>query len=113
MKTRAQGFSQTSLPDLAEDLPGQTAEAADCERLSNQRAQVAAIMSDGQWHTLPGLATELRRRFGRRYAETSISARLRGLRVKDVRDVERARVHPRSGLYQYRLVTHTGKQAAA
>jgi hypothetical protein len=81
----------------------QTATTDDAERLSGQRAQVEALMSDGAWHTLPGLAAELRKRFGRRYAETSISARLRDLRHKGWR-IDRERTRPKSGLYQYRAM---------
>jgi hypothetical protein len=53
--------------------------------------------------TMPSVAAELRKRFGRRYAETSISARLRDLRHKGWR-IDRERTRPKSGLYQYRAM---------
>jgi len=92
-------------------LLGETANAVDAARLTGQRAQVEAIMSDGFWHTLPGLSSELRRRFGSRSAETSISARLRDLRRKGYR-LDRERTRPNSGLYQYRAIKVETEAAA-
>ena len=91
-------------------LLGETANSVDTARLSGQRAQVEAIMSDGFWHTLPNLAAELKRRFGTRYAETSISARIRDLRRRGY-VVTHERTRPGSGLYQYRAVK--AEEAAA
>ena len=92
-------------------LLGETAEPEDTNRLSGQRAQVEAIMSDGAWHSLPGMAKELKQRFGTRYAETSISARILDLRRKGF-TVEHKRIQPGSGLYLYRA-TQSGLPSAA
>lgn len=82
------------------DVPETAAEAV---KISGQRAQVEALMSDGQFRTLPGLVKELKQRFGAMYSETSVSARLRDLRRKGF-DVERTRTRPGSNLYAYRAV---------
>jgi len=92
-------------------LFGETATVDDCKRLSGQRGQIEALMTDGRWHTLPGLVKELKRRFGRQYTETSISARLRELRGKGY-ELRRERTQPGSGLYRYRA-TKTETEAAA
>jgi hypothetical protein len=72
-------------------------------KIGSQYEQVKAIMASGQWYTLPALQKELKRRFNALHLETSISARLRGLR-KDGFTVERQRTRPDSNLYQYRAV---------
>lgn len=92
-------------------LFGATATVDDAKRLTGQRAQILALMSDGNWHTLPGLVKELRRNCGRLYAETSVSARLRELRDKGF-EVQRERTRPGSGLYQYRAVKVETEAAA-
>ncbi|MDE3201712.1 MAG: hypothetical protein KGN79_12410 [Acidobacteriota bacterium] len=70
-------------------------------KINGQRAQVEALMGDGGWHTIPQLQRDLKKRFGVLYAETSISARLRGLRKAGYL-VESRRSKPGSGLYEYR-----------
>jgi hypothetical protein len=82
------------------------------ELLTGQRAQVKAILSDRQWHTIPGLVIELRRRFGCRYMETSVSMRVRELRKRGY-NVECVRTKPESNLYQYRATVKAESQAAA
>jgi hypothetical protein len=64
---------------------------------------VENIMQDGYWRTLPNLRAELKRRFAVLYAETSISARIRGLRDAGYTVTSR-RTRPGSGLYEYRAV---------
>jgi hypothetical protein len=93
------------LPNLA-DAPAFFGESfsqePDGKRLTSQLQSVEAVMADGYWRTLPNISTELRRRYpGSRYAETSISARLRDMRRRGWQ-VEHERIRPRSGLYQYR-----------
>jgi hypothetical protein len=112
--THSRNPEQTSLLSDAMEptvLRGETANPTDAARLSGQRAQVEAIMSDGFWHTLPNLAAELKRRFGTRYAETSISARVRDLRRRGWK-VEHERTRPGSGLYQYRAIKIETEAAA-
>ena len=82
---------------------GETAKPTDRERLAGQLERVISLMADGYWHTLPELHTNLQRRFGRRYSETSISARLRQMRGKGWA-VQSERTRPKSGLFQYRAV---------
>lgn len=82
---------------------GEPVTVSDAVKISGQRAQVEAIMAAGYWQTIPGLRQELKRRFGTLYAETSISARLRGLRHMGYK-VESRRTRPGSGLYEYRAV---------
>jgi hypothetical protein len=76
----------------------------DGERLTTQYQRVEAIMADGYWRTLPGICTEIHKRFpGSHYAETAISARLRDMRRRGWK-VEHERIRANSGLYQYRAV---------
>lgn len=82
---------------------GEPVSKSEANKISGQRAQVETIMADGFWRTLPALQKELRRRFGTLYAETSISARLRGLRGMGY-TVESRRTRPGSGLYEYRAI---------
>jgi hypothetical protein len=60
-------------------------------------------MADGQWHTLPQIAGELKRRFNTRAMETAISARVREMRRKGW-VIECQRIRPGSNLYQYRAI---------
>jgi hypothetical protein len=94
-------------PDLFGNLPtvdrdkafgGQTYDAErDYKRLSGQLRKVYAVMRDGQWHSLDGLAQQA----GGTVA--SVSARIRDLRKKQygARVVERK--HIKEGLFLYRL----------
>jgi hypothetical protein len=76
--------------------------ATDGPRLMGQRARVLALMADGGWRSLPGIVAELRKLYpGSKYTETSISARLRGMRALGW-TIQRVRQHPTSGLYIYR-----------
>jgi hypothetical protein len=94
---------QASLLGGAEHLALLNEPPPDAQRRPSQSDRVEAIMCEGYWRTLPGLAIELKRRFGQRYSETSISARLRELRRKGYQ-VHCERTVPGSGLYKYRAV---------
>jgi hypothetical protein len=93
---------QNSLLDTGA-MFGEPVTAEEARKISGQRALVEDIMRDGFWRTLPSLRNELKRRFGVLYAETSISARLRGLRAAGYTVTSR-RTRPGSGLYEYRAV---------
>lgn len=69
----------------------------DHARLRGQLQRVLHFMSDGQWHTLAGIA------FVVGGSEASVSARLRDLRKEQYggRQVERQRIS--GGLWKYRL----------
>lgn len=70
---------------------------ADLPRLELQVARVAALMADGQWRTL----AQISKATGD--PESSVSARLRGLRQVGNR-VERKRANgPTRGLHAYRV----------
>lgn len=92
-------------------LFGEVTKVQDVPQITGQRAQVKTILSDGKWHTIPGLVTECRRRYGCRYMETSVSMRVRELRKRGFR-VECERTKPESNLYQYRA-TKIGLPSAA
>lgn len=97
---------QTSLiPETHEPaaLLGDTAATVDRYRLAGQFDRVESIMADGFWHTLPELSKVLVQRFGQRYSETSISARLRDMR-KHEWQIECQRTRRGSGLFQYRAL---------
>jgi hypothetical protein len=73
----------------------------DGKRLSRQLDRVAAIMSDGVWRTLRGIAVQAGG------SEASVSARLRDLRKARFGGhvVERRRRgEPSSGVWEYRLL---------
>jgi hypothetical protein len=83
---------------------GPASPATDGQGLTSQLQRVEAVMADGYWRTISNIAAELRRRHaGCRYAETSISARLRDMRRRGW-TIERERTRPGSGLFQYRAV---------
>lgn len=65
------------------------------------RTLVLLIMADGNWRTLPQIATELKRRFKVCAMETAVSARVRELRKRGY-TVECQPTKPGSSLYQYR-----------
>jgi len=67
-----------------------------------QLDRVRAVMADGAWHTLPGIAQATRDRFGAMDSEAAVSARLRDLR-KEGRVIDRERSAPKSSLYRYRM----------
>lgn len=96
----AQSIQETLIPGFCF---GEPVTIADAVKISGQRAQVESIMAAGYWQTIPNLQRELKRRFGCLYAETSISARLRGMR-KNGWKIESRRTRPGSGLYEYRAV---------
>ena len=74
-----------------------TLNESDLPRLEFQAHRVAALMSDGQWRTL----AQISKATGD--PESSVSARLRGLRQVGNR-IERKRVNgPTRGLHAYRL----------
>jgi len=75
----------------------------DLPRLASQQKRVEALMSDGEWRTLPAIVKELRRRHGITCGEAAISARLRDMR-RGGWVIERQRTSPRSGLWSYRAV---------
>jgi hypothetical protein len=80
-------------PDLFSGAP---LESPNSPRLAPQLANVYAIMTDGHWHGLEALA-------GRAAcSECSASARLREIRKRFGRVIERKRVGP--GLYWYRML---------
>jgi hypothetical protein len=72
-------------------------EERDRERLARQLAHVRSIMLDGQWHTLPELAS------GTSWLTTSMSARLRDLRKKRFGGWIVHREYIDNGLWRYRL----------
>lgn len=104
-------LQESLLPGVHEPaaLFGDTAQAADSVRLAGQYERLESIMADGFWHTLPQLTTDLYRRFGRRYSETSVSARLRQMRSRGWQ-IECVRTRAGSGLFQYRAIR--SKEAA-
>ena len=86
-------------PIPARAFDGYTYEPSlDHARLKGQLARVAALMSDGQFHTLHEIAR------GAGGTEASVSARLRDFRKPKygARLVERERIS--GGLFRYRLV---------
>jgi hypothetical protein len=82
---------------------GEPVTPREAKRLTSQRGQVETIMADGYWHTLPQLQRELKRRFGVLSMETSISARIRGMRRRGY-SITTRRTRPGSGLFEYRAV---------
>lgn len=72
-------------------------------RIEGEQERVEAIMADSSWHTVPELQKVIKQRFGQLYSETSISARLRGMRRRGY-TVERTRARAGSALYMYRAV---------
>jgi hypothetical protein len=98
------GYTGTQLnlleqPPAAPRFDGATYDhAQDSMRLRSQLQAVRAVMSDGQWHTIPELARK------GRGSESSISARIRDMRKEKFggATVERRRIT--GGLYEYRLV---------
>jgi len=65
-------------------------------RLERQLDRVRTLMNDGQWRTLSEIKLEVPG------SETALSARLRDLRNKELRTVQRERIA--GGLYRYRMV---------
>ena len=57
-----------------------TLTADDKKRLERQLDRVLELVRDKQWWTLHGLSVELENRYGCRFPESSVSARLRELR---------------------------------
>jgi hypothetical protein len=53
---------------------------ADHLRLGKQLDRIHAIVSDGQWYSVPDVRIAIQRRFGVQDPEPSISAQLRNLR---------------------------------
>lgn len=77
------------------DRHGSTYSAArDFDRLNAQQADVWAVVRDGQWHTLRGIAAATG------HPEASVSARLRDFR-KMGRVIDREYVE--RGLWKYRV----------
>lgn len=79
-------------------------EEKDGQRLSTQLNATFAIMSDGNWRTLPEIAALLKDQTGKEATTQSISARLRDFRKEKFggHTVERRRIS--GGLFEYRLV---------
>ena len=84
------------------DFDGDTFSAAlDGKRLSSQFARVFALMRDGRWRTLAGIANQCRPA-----TEASVSARLRDFRKEKFGNhlVEHRRDETVEGLWWYRLI---------
>ena len=90
---------QATLFDKPLPFGGQLDVVIDTPRLTKHLLKVKEIMSDGRWHT----AAEVARTVG--CAETGASARIRDLRKPWAggHNIEKRRVAPDSGLYEYRL----------
>lgn len=73
-------------------------ESRDGARITGQLARVRAVMRDGEWHTLPELAT----RCGG--TEAAISARIRDFRKAKFGGHTVEREYVAAGLWQYRLI---------
>jgi hypothetical protein len=102
--------SQLGLDQYAAIRGGETFDLAiDYERLNRQTRRVAEFMADAQWHTL----AEISGATGD--PEASVSARLRDLRRPSLGGylVERRRVRPAHGLWEYRLLPAESPQLAA
>lgn len=92
------------LPDPVPEFDGADYDSAlDHDRLTGQIRRVFDVMSDGEWHTLPGIAE----RTGD--PEASISAQLRHLRKPRFGAfiVERRR-RGEGGLWEYRMLLPDG-----
>lgn len=72
----------------------------DDPRLTAQQRRIWQVMSDGEWHTLAGIA------FITRDPEASVSAQLRHLRKPRFGGHTIDRRHLGNGLYEYRLIPH-------
>lgn len=73
----------------------------DCERLTDQYKRVWDVMKDGEWITLPEIATATGD-----HSEAAISARIRDFRKPRFGSHEvnrRRRGDPKMGLFEYRL----------
>lgn len=75
---------------------GAPLESPNSARLAPQLASVYAVMTDGHWHDLKELAGRVP------CSECSASARLREIRRRFGRTIERKRVGP--GLFWYRML---------
>lgn len=76
--------------------------AQDRRRAAAQRGRVWAVVVDGRWHTLGGIAAQTGD------PEASVSARLRDFRRAQhgAHTVERRRVREGAGLWEYRVVVN-------
>jgi hypothetical protein len=72
---------------------------ADRQRLHRQLDEVRHLMADGEWRTLADIEWAL----AHKHSQASLSARLRDLR-KTGWTVDRRRVKPGSGTFEYRAV---------
>ena len=78
----------------------------DHARLTLMMVQMANLMRDGEWRTIPEIKESIKKKNGSRYMETSVSAGLRdfekakfGGHIKD----KRHRGDPKNGLYEYKI----------
>ena len=104
--------AEATPPSIVEIVPrwfdGATYDpTADYERLKGQTRSVFGVMADGRWHTLAEVAAMVRA------PEASVSARLRDLRKPryGAFAVDRRRVEPGAGLYEYRLALEAERSA--
>ena len=85
-------------PVIEGDRDGETFNSErDLSRLNQQARDVYAVVQDGQWHTLMGIAKITG------HPEASVSARLRDLRKPRFGGFTVERRYIADGLYQYRV----------
>lgn len=65
---------------------------------TTELAQVRAILSNGEWWSIPDLTRMLLHRYGRKALDTSVSARIR-----EIGGYDKRRAGKGSNLYLYRL----------
>lgn len=78
-------------------------EKDDGKRLERQLDRVRTLMNDGVWRTLSEIKSEVPG------SETALSARLRDLRNKEKRTIQRERVS--AGLWKYRMIQSDTERA--
>ena len=66
---------------------------------------IRSLMLGGRWYTIPGLQVAIQKKTDQHVMETTISARIRGLRLSRYGgyEIQRERL-PNSKLFRYRLV---------
>lgn len=95
---------QPSLLDLAARFDsGVELTASDHIRLGAQLKRVLAVMSDGNWWSVPELEAEIHRRFSVHDPPTSLSAQIRNAKKlkHGAHDIRRLRI---GNVYKFRLV---------
>lgn len=95
----------SDLPRISRNFDGSDYDPElDGARLSGQLLRVYEVMRDGEWHTIPEVQSECRRRFGYQIMDASVGKHIRHLRYERFGHfiVDKRRIDE-SGLWEYRV----------